>query len=216
MKPLKLLAGGLIVIFGLLNAKCTQDKNIKSETTEKVNLKFKNGRVCCEGVRKVMTKNSDVTIDKIGLWKFYYPNGNIESVHEYSDNGNLLNVQFYFPTGSIEIWKEYNEDGELLNQKTYSIDSTLIYSSVKKDNVYFSTFYYQNGNPETEVIAEINPETEEDENPNETYKYYYPNGQPFKHVEYIDGIAEGKSRIWDESGELMIEFKYKNGEIVIE
>lgn len=146
----------------------------------------------CDGINVISTKTGLPT-NRIGMWKFYFPNGELEHL------------------------QEYDKDGKLINQKTYSLNGTLIYSETVTDNITNANFYYDNGKIKTESISKIVTESNGDddsETTHETLKEYLPNGLLYSQSNYKDGNLEGLKNIWDTTGNLVLSIEYKNGLII--
>jgi antitoxin component YwqK of YwqJK toxin-antitoxin module len=65
---------------------------------------FEDGKLKAEGSFK--------SARKAGVWKFYYPNGKIESTGEYMFKGTQFDIK-------IGLWKYYSESGTLLKEEEY-------------------------------------------------------------------------------------------------
>lgn len=158
---------------------------------------YKNGQLYCKGKQIVKGKK----VKKIGLWTFYYSNGNIKTQAEYDNKGK-------FKTG-----------------KTYNFDKKIIYSQTNTENSQIETYYYKNGNIEKENIITYE-EKEVSETDKDSYdvvikvvvsKEYLENGQlqSRKQIKYIDG-DKIYLKEWNKDQELILEIKYKNGHLTNE
>ena len=125
-------------------------------------------------------------INRVGLWKFYYPNGKLDSEYEYDSYGKMINE------------KSYNEYG------------TLTYSENKIDNVTTSISFFDNGQIERELISRLDFDGEI-EILYEIQKTYYRNGQLFNQKSFEDGILQGTILTYDSTGALVLKLEYKNG-----
>lgn len=163
--------------------------------SEKVEIKYKNGNLYCEGLLKVIKKEASVKKSKIGVWKYYYLDGNNSRNIEYDDKGRTLNM------------KDYNENKQL----EYSLVTTEINTQIK-------THYFEGGNIEQEEIIENEFNTK-------TKKVYYKNGQLKSATKYLikrfvstrircsEDEIQGK-KVWDENGNLILDLKYEGDNIV--
>jgi len=162
---------------------------------EVILLKFKDGATFCEGSHRVYKRGLRVRKNRVGYWKFYYPNG------------------------KLEILAEYDNYGELLNSKNYNMDGKLIQSQNFTEDTITTIEYFINGNIKDESIFTIEVENKNGSNFEiyyEKYSEFYNNGQIRGQKEYIDDILHGDAKIWSEDGQLILEYKYDNGLIVVD
>lgn len=122
---------------------------------------------------------------KTGIWKRYYPNGNIKDEIEYINNR----------TGGY--YKIYYENGQLQEEGYW------------KNNRNVGTFkrYYENGNLAQEFNFNESGKREG------VQKYYYENGQLMIEGEWQDGKEAGVVKEYYENGELKAEKYFNNGQI---
>lgn len=180
-----ILIGILIIFCG-----CNDNQKIYKET-QKVIVKYNNGKVFCEGINSIDKKNG-LPLKKVGVWRFYSPNGTL----------------LYF--------QQYDKNGELLNYRKYNIEGVLQSSAVYSKNTGTQFNYFEDGKIEIEWIVRI--ETEEGEDGKSTtygtLKEYYRNGQMAEQSSYIDDELNGAKNVWDEKGNLVLSVEYKDGFIV--
>lgn len=182
----------ILLIIAIISFCGCNNNSSKLEEQKRVFIKYKNGLTFCEGIHSVL-KKSGLPKKRIGIWRFYYPDGKLFDIFEYDDNGELIN------------WKTYNGDG------------ILIYSEADTDNFTNVIYYYDNGKIKTESISQVITKSrgeDEYEITHGTQKWYFPNGQLHEQQYLEDGILEGVASIWDTSGNLVLSIKYKNGFIV--
>lgn len=186
---------GLSAILIVVNISSCSDSELKEKPREKILLFYKNGNKFCEGEHWVYTLGSKERKFRTGIWRFYFSNGNIESIHEYDSEGELINFKKYGENGKLKESDNYSETAENLSE------------------------FYENGNLKNETITTI--EIEKDENTDDEYKTYYSafkeyyeNGQLKSYKIYINDVLEGYARIWDSDGNLIIKYEYENGLII--
>jgi uncharacterized protein len=122
---------------------------------------------------------------KMGEWSFFYPNGTLKENEKYTSEGKL--------------------DGEVL---IYSYDSVLTEKAKYKDGDFVGKnySYYENGNPETEVVLM-------GQKKNGEQNKYYENGNLRSEEHYVNGLKEGAFKIYYNNGKLRFKGTYKNDKI---
>ncbi len=120
----------------------------------------------------VIEKGSYIKSRKYGLWKKYFPNGNIMNEIVFKNGRASGNFKTYFPNGNLEeegFWKgrvyvgglkRYHENGTLAQEKTFD-------SSGKTNGTV--KYFYENGQEEL-VFTTVNGVE------NGEAIRYYPNG----------------------------------------
>lgn len=99
----------------------------------------------------------------VGELKFFYPNGKLEALIDYQDDGHTVYATMYHANGTkLAKGKYYNE------QK----DSTWLYYS-EEDGSLSAEEYYISGKAEG------------------TWKNYYPSGQVAEEITYQEGVKQG-------------------------
>lgn len=148
-------------------------------------------------------------------YKNFYPNGTLEREYKSIDNYKST-AKLYYSSGKLksdikysegipECWTDYNENGVI----TYSelSDKTVSYIVHKK-------FFYDNGTPHR--VMEISDKKTR----LYTYFEYYPDGkvkvegQKIYNEGFFDYVNHGKWKYYDESGKVIKQEEYKNGERV--
>jgi antitoxin component YwqK of YwqJK toxin-antitoxin module len=184
---LKMSFAILILLF------CSCSNKTQEKPDEKILLNYKNGKKYCEGVHRVYEEENKIRKSRKGIWKFYYTNGNPQSIYEYDKEGNEKN------------YKEYYENGNI--QK----------SEVNNNHIIVYSRFYENGNIELEITTEtitMNIEGTVIKPVVETIREYYLNGQLKSHKKTINYELHGKARQWDIDGNLQIEYEYDHGIIL--
>jgi antitoxin component YwqK of YwqJK toxin-antitoxin module len=123
---------------------------------------------------------------KEGLWKRYFPNGNVKSEITYSADRPNGPYTVYYVNGQVEErgnWARNKNTGEFRR----------FHDNGKPQQVfYFSEKGIRNG----------------------TQHYYHENGQLALEVNLVEGKEEGRMRRWDEKGKLTEEKDMKGGILV--
>jgi len=160
----------------------------KEADQETVKLLYKNGNLFCEGKRSLDSFLFGTHRNRIGTWKFYHPNG------------------------QLETHLDYNQEGDLLNEKLYLEDGTL-HVSVTYDDIDIETEYFENGVIKKEITTRHGEDEDELLN-NVIRKTYHRNGTLKEQNGSENGKLNGLDQIWNEEGNLILEFKYDDGLIV--
>lgn len=134
----------------------------------------------------VVEEGSYLDNRKEGLWKKYYPNGNLKSEITYTMDR---------PNGPYAV---YYESGKVEEKGTWSRN---------KNTGEFKRFY-SNGNPQQEFFFSDKGIR------NGVQRYFHENGGKALEVTIVEGKEEGRMRRWDESGKLVEEKDMKGGILV--
>jgi antitoxin component YwqK of YwqJK toxin-antitoxin module len=126
---------------------------------------------------------------KTGIWKLYWPNGNVKQEAEYKNNRPSGKYTNYYESGKVEeegnwknnantgSFKRYHPNGQVAQEKTFSEQG----KSTGK-----TTYYYPNGKKELEFST--NNGVEEGE-----MVRYYPNGDVKEKKNFNGGKVEAGS-----------------------
>jgi antitoxin component YwqK of YwqJK toxin-antitoxin module len=144
-------------------------------------------------------------IDLNGYNRFYYENGNLSS-EGYMKDGK--------PDG---YWRTYFESGNLKsegNRRNFLLDSIWNFYSDSGKVVLKITYVEgkKNGIRTTYEDDEIIEENFEDDVKQGLTYYYYPNGKPWKEINFIDGLEEGTGKEFSAfDGRVIKLITYKKG-----
>lgn len=122
---------------------------------------------------------------KVGIWRRYYPNGNIKDEIEYNNNRPSGKYKIYYENGVLQ------EEGEWKNNR----------------NVGTFKRYYENGNISQEFSFNESGKREG------TQKYYYENGQLMIEGEWKEGKESGVLKEYYENGDLKAEKFFADGQL---
>ncbi|WP_415370845.1 toxin-antitoxin system YwqK family antitoxin [Patiriisocius sp. Uisw_047] len=133
--------------------------------------------------------------ERTGEWKYYYENGQLESILKY-ENGFLKGeMKYYYENGQLSLigkwengqpigeWKSYHENGQL-----YNIGKN---ENGKKTGEW--KFYHENGQLHNIGKYENGKKTGE-------WKFYHKNGQLHNIGKYENGERTGEWKYYDENG----------------
>lgn len=146
-----------------------------------------------------------------GVFQYYYANGKIKAVMNFSKNGTLARAEMYF------------EDGTLIAKRNYVNE--------KKDSIW--TYYggsgyvrkvegWKNGKLEGKTVVYMEPQagdtklkpvqfaTYKDSVLNGSFAEYWPNGQVKRKGVYVDGNMDGEVYQYFESGKRLAIERYSH------
>jgi antitoxin component YwqK of YwqJK toxin-antitoxin module len=122
---------------------------------------------------------------KVGIWKGYYPNGNIKQQLTYKDNKPNGYAKFYYENGKVSeegIWTENKWVGDY-------------------------KYYHPNGNPAYEwKYNESGKRTG-------VQRYYHENGKIMIEGDWKEGKENGVVKEYDNQGTLVAEKSYNDGQL---
>ena len=139
-----------------------------------------------------------------GLWKEYYPTGELRSKGKYKNSKPIGEWNFYFTDKTIEITGSYNSKGQKIGEWFwfYSTGDTMTvanYEDGELEGRYIE--YDEEGQPVTEgqYMAGY-----------EEGMWKYRNGTAIESGRYEGGLREGIWKSWFESGKLASEIQYSD------
>ncbi len=166
--------------------------------------KYKDGTIHIE---RQITRYSDDRIENDGMYREYFPNGQLFVEGEYvkgeqqgkwvywHDNGQqcrTVNYQNGLPDGS---WAVSRADGTL--------DSKRSFEAGKRDGEWIN---YDNTGE-----LKLNLSNYRDGQPHGIWNEWFPSGQQKRDMQFKDGKREGKAIEWDGEGNKRAEAHYKDG-----
>ena len=129
----------------------------------------------------------------------------------------VIKGKSFFKNGKLKDVSEFNSDGETVNGKKYSINGTLLYSTIANDNIKTTYLFYENGKIQSESTSRTETDSNEEGSSKTIYEStnkYYENGEMKEHTFYVDGDIQGEKNVWDDKGNLILVVTYKDGLIV--
>ena len=170
----------LIILMTLFFISCQRE----SPGPKIVLIHYSNGNLFCEGSHIYSSQKKDSI--RVGIWKFYFPNGQLEGEEEYDETGTLIRSNLYSPSG------------------------VLIASGSIKEGLMFTSDFYDSGMLKRETVTRIESDEDKSNGPVH-YKDYYPNGHLMEELQTIDGEYDGPMKRWDENGNLVLEVNFHKG-----
>lgn len=163
-----------------------------------------------------------------GLWKHYYPTGELKSEGSYVDSKRDGEWVFYFISGGIEqkgtyaealphsLWVWYYENGEVLRRefyrRGYEDGESVEYDS---NGEVITEGEYSNGSKEGEWFYKLGDHTEKGSylagERHGVWKYLYFNEKLYFEGEYMGGVEVGKHKFYYPTGQVKKEGKYNSG-----
>ncbi len=141
------------------------------------------------GYKKNQLVEEGIYIDnkREGIWKKYYPAGNLKSEINYQNNHPKGFYRIYYRNGKTE------EEGNWMTNK----------------NTGSFLRFHENGNPAQEF------KFNDKGNRNGLQKYYHENGNVHMTVEVEDGVAHGIQKTYYQDRNLMEEMRLNNGNVEV-
>ncbi len=161
-------------------------------------------------------------INKYGVWKRYYENGQLEEITNYKEGKEDGRWEKYYENGQIKtegqyvegdrdgkfIW--YKKDGKIKNATEYKHDSPFIMGEwryfangqlqsvelYQRDSLVEWKYYYKNGQ-----LKELRQYHKKRIRTGE-WKYYYKSGELRRITHYNNGIPEGEFKLYHKNGQL--------------
>ncbi|MCQ2284667.1 MAG: tetratricopeptide repeat protein [Bacteroidales bacterium] len=155
---------------------------------------------------KIQGEGQIMNGNRVGSWRYYYPDGTVSSVQEYDDNGK-----------KVGTWTEYNPNKTISCIGTYQNDKVtdvVEYSNYGKPRIHIT---YKNG--QIVSLTTLNPDSTVRENipiKNKvlTYDTYTDNGWKIStQSRNINNELTGKSILYHSNGTIAREIEYANGAI---
>lgn len=167
--------------------------------------------------------------NRIGKWRFYHPNNNLEQEGNYNNQGN--------PDGT---WKWYYDDNSLLREESFlNGESEGIFTEYDENGKVIIQGEYIAGREEGLWKYQLGDQREEgtyrggmrngewkyfyddgqlafqgsfiDDNPNGRHVWLWPNGKKKDEGEYINGMKTGDWIQYNSDGTVFMVISYQNG-----
>ena len=179
--------------------------------------------------RILKTEGTYKNDNKIGSWKFYYPNGKVEQIGTYNDNHQPVDVwKWYYDSGNLRreenyvdglpegIMTEYNDSGKVISKGNYvaGLEEGFWFYNVgdeKQEGTYVSgkrSGLWKDYFSEGKLRFEGNYIDDVEDG---KHKYYWDNGFLKEEGNYIMGKREGDWRYFNEDGTLFMIISFKDG-----
>ncbi|MFK8007452.1 MAG: toxin-antitoxin system YwqK family antitoxin [Saprospiraceae bacterium] len=137
------------------------------------------------------------TVPCTGLWKYWYPNGNLKWEKKHD---KVIGIEH------ISMEKTYYENGQIASEEYLGVDGHPGYYS----HYTFKTYreWHKNGQLKEEI--EYDPNGEKDGH----FKNWDKNGILLKFEKYKEGELHGSQKYYDENGNLTKSEKYRKGKLI--
>ncbi|MFC1643458.1 hypothetical protein ACFL1F_00045 [Chlamydiota bacterium] len=172
----------LCFIFPVIGCDFSQSEPAKEEI-EEVKLFYKKGNPFCNGAYKVFKKLGGKRREKIGTWKYYYPNKQINKIYKYVEDGKCNFYEIYNYDGKLS--KSYENRGSRERYRAF-------YENGKIKEDVLEEFIGFDGNSRYDYMKE-------------TITKYYKDGKVLSKRESVDADeANGTLKLWDKEGSLVL------------
>lgn len=169
-----------------------------------VKLFYLNGELRFEGQ---ITFPSLTDAKKVGAFKFYHPNGQVEQEGKFNEHGQFDgDINCYDPQGNL-IQTDHYINGQLSGMsKRYYANGKLkeTFANFEGKRHGPDIFYTSNG----ELLRQKHFEYGQLDG---SQFEYYPNGQTKSRTNVIAGVRDGARHVWAENGVLTSVVYFKNG-----
>ena len=128
---------------------------------------------------------------KVGIWKRFYPNGNLQSEIEYVNGRPKGMYKIYYENGNVEEAGNWNRNKNTGEFKRYYENGQLMQSFNFADNGKRNgeqLYFYENGEIEVKVNMQDGKE-------NGVLKRYFPNGELKSEMTVNLGVADKSSYV---------------------
>jgi antitoxin component YwqK of YwqJK toxin-antitoxin module/tetratricopeptide (TPR) repeat protein len=141
--------------------------------------------------------------ERVGEWTFNFPNGKLEKVLTFNDEGELQGPsRYYNPAGELLLEQQY-DDGTLVSSLAPGASTAPQQMPAAGGTVQVA---FANGKPAAS-------ETYQHGYPAAPFVYYYSTGQVFRRVNYEKGLRSGALVSYWPNGKPMEEENYQHGEL---
>ncbi len=159
-----------------------EDLQFKISFPDSLNIKDGKYKKYDEGTRILQAEGRIKDNLPVGIWRTYYPSGNLQSVVNYDENGDVNGELFYyFDKKPKVIMAKMNFDKDLLQG---------IYKEYWANGAQKAKLNYKNGRLHGDAF------------------YYYPSGQIKVKGKYKKGEKKGKWLFYDPDGNLIDKKRY--------
>ena len=175
---------------------------MRGGAAEDVAIYYPDGKTYCEGTRRV--RRSGIfwlgrDLDRLGIWRFYFPGGTLMSEYEYDEHGHEKRNAVYSPEGEvIEAWVE---NGNVSILTVYGSSGRMRYQS-REEIVEEEDPHWSDSEADAETIES-------------TFTWFNERGSPVWTEEntYVDDVPVGPRRILDSNGRPVLTINYRHGDL---
>jgi len=161
-------------------------------------------------------------------WKFYFPNGEVQSEGNFNESKRTGVWKFYYPDGKLEqtgsyydgktdgLWTWYYSDGTVLREENYyrGFEDGMFTEYDRQGNIIAKGEYIE-GNKEGEWYYKVGDQVEKGKYSYDlkdgVWTHYYLDGTRKFMGNYIQGSEDGRHRFYYEDGKLQEEQYWNMG-----
>ena len=81
------------MVFTIITITSSCNQKPETLTKKRVTIKYTNGKIYCDGFHSI--NFAGVVKNRVGIWKFFYPNGTLETFSQYNEEGEIINQKEY-------------------------------------------------------------------------------------------------------------------------
>jgi antitoxin component YwqK of YwqJK toxin-antitoxin module/tetratricopeptide (TPR) repeat protein len=142
--------------------------------------------------------------ERVGEWTFNFPNGKVEKVLTFNDEGELHGPsRYYNPAGELLVEQQFDNGSLVSSLAPGAVGATPQALPTAGGTVQVA---FANGKPAAS-------ETYQHGYPVGSFVYYYSSGQVFRRINYQKGLRSGTLVSYWPSGKPMEEENYQHGEL---
>lgn len=143
-----------------------------------------------------------------GVWKDFYPNGQMRYEGEFKNDKCKGTFRYYDEQGNLKATNEFDKSGERALNKTFAPNGRVVatgyYVNQKKEGEWK---YYDKSSGQMLLV-----EDNKDGKVEGWSRLYNPNnGVLAEETQYVGGQPEGQCRKYSDTGTLLMECQYHNG-----
>lgn len=143
-----------------------------------------------------------------GVWKDFYPNGQMRYEGEFKNDKCRGTFRYYDEQGNLKATNEFDKSGERALNKTFAPNGRVVatgyYVNQKKEGEWK---YYDKSSGQMLLV-----EDNKDGKVEGWSRLYNPNnGVLAEETQYVGGQPEGQCRKYSDTGTLLMECQYHNG-----
>jgi antitoxin component YwqK of YwqJK toxin-antitoxin module len=168
--------------------------------------KFKDGKVRIE---REISLFSDNHYEANGIYREYYPNGQVFVEGQYKRGRQDGEWTFYYDNGKLNRKAKYDNGKPDGPRDIFRADGTLLAKRNFANGVRDGEWVTYDATGKTPIAEEHYNKGKEDG----VWKFWYPNGKQRQQVSFKEGVRHGAYIDWDDKGEKRFEANFAEGKL---